>query len=381
MNTIVLPGYTDNMPLFPRAGAWDTAEHCYETPNGVKMLNESDAYALYRAIASLTTGVAMDETPGRRNVVGIRGAYPGRFAFNGNRPDRFNDTLVLLWIGSDGTHHVREFPANTDTGAHDFGIDSSSSLRANRRYHYQDGWHDTYNALEIAESGYLVMDDSNYNGHWDSDRNGWLPPTGTVDHERTGSAHNIHVGSVDAPLGDAAIGSWSAGCQVVPGMANWLEFINRAWTQLGDAVDYFLVDVRDIDNRVWQPCEPDGTHACPYPIPSFPFLATGDTRSATERQFDVYNCSTANESGPEVVYFFTVDKSGTVTATLDEALASGVDVDVYLLDADDAKACLTRGDVSLSRAIGPGRYFLIVDTYVTGGVEKSGPYRLSVTFQ
>jgi hypothetical protein len=378
---IVFPSYSDTMPLFERGKAWDTSRRCYETPQGVRMLSEAEAYVLYRNIAELTTGVNMIETAGRRNVVGLRGAYPGRLTFNGNQPDRFNDTLVLLWIDSAGLRHVREFPVNTDTGAHDFGTDSSSSLRPNRRYHHKNGWHRTYNAIQVNESGYLVRDDSNHNGHWDSDRNGWLPPTSARDDDRTGAAHNIHMGSVDAPLGDAVIDSWSAGCQVIPGRANWQELITNAWTQEGDPVDYFLVDVRDIDHRVWGPCEPDGTHACPYPIQSFPFTASGDTRNVSERRFDVYNCSTANESGPEVVYFFTVDQSGTVTASVDDVAGDNIDLDVHLLDADDAKACLARGNISLSQAVGPGRYFIIVDTYVSGGVEKSGPYRLTVSFE
>jgi hypothetical protein len=378
---IVLPTYTDNMPLFDRGKAWDTAQRCYETPRGVKMLSEAEAYALYRSIAELTTGVPMVETAGRRNVIGLRGAYPGRLTFHGNRPDRFNDTLVLLWIDTAGLRHVREFPVNTDTGAHDFGTDASSSLRPNRRYRYKNGWHRGYNALQVDESGYGVRDDTNHNGHWDSDRNGWLAPTDARDHDRTGAGHNIHMGSVDAPLGEAAVDRWSAGCQVIPGQANWQEFITHAWTREQDPVDYFLVDVRDIDHRVWGPCAPDGTHACPYPIESFPFTATGDTRNVSERRFDVYNCSPANESGPEVVYFFTVDRSGTVTASVDDVPGDEVDVDVHLLDADDSRACLARSNISLSQAVGPGRYFLIVDTYVSGGVEKSGPYRLTVRFE
>ena len=377
---IVLPEYEDNMPLFPRAEAWKGERRCYETPVGVRFLSEAEAYELYRAIAELTTGIAVKEMPGVRSVLGIRGAYPGRFAFHGNLPDRFNDTLVLLWNDEAGPH-VLEFPVNTDTGAHDFGADSSSSLRPNRRYHYVNGWHRVYNALHIDEAGYFVMDDTNHNGHWDSDRNGWLPPDGAPDHERTGAGHNIHMGSVDAPLGTAAVDGWSAGCQVIPGMANWIQFITHAWTQEGDAVDYFLVDVRDIDPRVWQPCTPDGTHACPFLIGAFPFTSHGDTSQVQTREYDAYNCSPANESGPEVVYMLTVDTTGTLTATLDDVSGDAVDLDVHILDADDPRACLARGNVSASRTVGPGRYFIIVDTYVSGGVEKVGPYRLDVTFQ
>lgn len=380
---LVMPGYTDNMPLFGRAQAWTSETRCYELPDGAAMLTEAQAYALYRDLAELTTGVAFDDSPNVRKVVGLRGAYPGTFAHHGNEPDRFNDTLVLLWIDENGVEHVREFPGHTDTGAHDFGYHASSSLRANRRYTHYNGWHrSTYNALHMGEAGYLVRDDNNKNGFWDSDRNGWLPPVGADDHERTGDGHNIHMGSVSAPLGSAVVSVWSAGCQVIPGMANWTEFIYSAWTDDGDNVSYFLLDARDIDPRVWAECTPDGSQDCPYLVDGFPYVHVGDTSAVSQRHFDAYSCADhLDESGPEVVYLFTVDQSGTLTASLDDVDGDAVDVDIHLLDANDPSACLDRGHMTLSRAIGPGRYFLVADTFVEGSTELSGPYTLTVDFQ
>jgi len=379
---ITMPGYSDDMPLFERAGDWTTETRCYELPDAAHLLTQDEAFDLYVRIAELTTGVTMDLTPGRRSVVGLRGAYPGTFAWHGNAPDHFNDTLVLLWIDDEGTKHVREFPVNTDVGAHDFGANSSSSLRPNRRYHYINGWHSNYNALHIDESDYYVWDDTNHNGHWDSARNGWLPPLGVGDdHERTGGGHNIHMGSVDAPLGSALVSVWSAGCQVIPGMANWREFITHAWTQLYDPVDYFLVDVRDIDPAVWNgPCTPDGTHACPYRITGFPYTHSADLTGVTERRDDVYSCSTADESGPEIVYVFTVDTYGALTVTVDTTSPTA-DPDIHLLDGNDANACMDRAHMSFTHDIGPGRYFIVVDTYVENGTELVGPYTLSVDLQ
>ncbi|MFH1438888.1 MAG: hypothetical protein ABIJ56_24495 [Pseudomonadota bacterium] len=378
---IVMPDYSDDMPLFERGAAWTGETRCYETPAGVRLLTEPEAYDMVRAIAELTTGVSMNDSAEFRSVVGIRGAYPGRFFFNGNLPDRFNDTIVLLWVDEAGARHVREFPVTNDVGARDFGENSSSFLRPNRRYDYVNGWHrSTYNALHIGEDTYRVMDDTNNNGHWDSDRNGWLPPAGDPDHERYGSGHNIHVGSVDAPLGSATVGAWSAGCQVIPGMANWTEFITNAWTGLGDRVDYFLVDVRDIDRRVWEgPCEPDGTHACPYRVETSSFSHPWDTTLSAERLFDMYNCSDADESGPEVVYLMMLDAGATVDAAV--GCAEPVDIDVHFLDADDANACMERGHESFSIDVGPGRYFITADTYVSGGTELGGAYSLSVNLR
>ena len=374
---IVLPGYSDDMPLFERGAAWTSPTRCYETPFGVELLTEPQAYDLYRSIAEQTTGVPFDATPEQRTVVGLRGAYPGRLLWNDNRPNRFNDTLVLLWADGSGTKHVREFPVNTDTGAYDFGVDSSSSLRPNRRYHYRDGWHNTYNALHVDEIDYRVRDDSNHNGHWDSDRNGWLPPLDTQDHDRTGGGHNIHMGSVDAPLGTAAVYNWSAGCQVIPGMANWIEFISNAWTNEGDALDYFLIDVRDVPREIWRPCTPDGSRRCPYLIDALPFTDSRDTSSAGPSAFDGYNCSAADESGPEIVYLLPLDASGTLTATVDAA--APVDVDVHLLDGSDPQACLARDDASVSYDITPGRYWIVVDSFVSNGQPAAGPYTLTVS--
>jgi hypothetical protein len=378
---ITMPAYSDNMPLFERAATWDTATRCYELPDVAVYLTEAEAWALYREIAELTTGESLNDKLEVRTVVGVRGGYPGSFRFHGNKPNRFNDTLVLLWKDAAGNPHVREFPVNTDTGAVYFGYHSSSSLRPNRRYAYINDWHKTYNALHINEIGYPVRDDANGNGHWDSDRNGWLPPPTPEDHDRTGSGHNIHMASVDAPLGTAKVNNWSAGCQTIPGMANWTEFITNAWTNLNDPVSYLLVDVRDIDHRVWAPCTPDGTHACPFEIDVFPYTHSGDTSTSSEKQFKLYNCSDADESGPEVVYFFTVSTSGTLDVAVDTSQPrTVVDPDVHLLDADDPNACLNRSNLSFSQSLGPGRYFIVVDSFVSGGKSLAGPYTVTVDF-
>ena len=374
---IVMPNYSDSMPLFERGKDWSEPTRCYETPIGAQELTQDQAYELYKRAAELTTGVQMLTGDGVRTVVGIRGAYPGSFAWHGNQANLFNDTLVLLWQ-SGGAKHVREFPVNTDTGSYDFGVDASSSLRANRRYHHVNGWHKTYNALHVDEDAYRVRDDTNHNGHWDSDRNGWLPPATGDDHDRAGGGHNIHMGSVNAPLGAAKVHNWSAGCQVIPGMANWKEFITNAWTKEGDKVSYFLLDARDIAPEVWTPCTPDGTHGCPYKIPSLPFVDSRDTSKVSTAAYDVYNCSTADESGPEVVYALTVDSAGTLSVSVD--CAAPVDVDIHLLDGNSKDACLARNDTAFTYELAPGRYLIVVDTYVKGGTALSGSYTLNVTW-
>jgi hypothetical protein len=154
-------------------------------------------------------------------------------------------------------------------------------------------------------------------------------------------------------------------------MASWEAFIHDAWTDEGDPVDYQLIDVRDIAPQVWTPCTPDGSHECPYAITSWSFQHSGNTSTITTSQFDVYNCSSTDERGPEVVYVLTVDDYVTIDAEVD-CDDPVVDVDVHLLDADDANACLARDHWALSHDVGPGRYFVIVDTWFDGVDELAG---------
>ncbi len=376
MPDLTMPSYSDDMPLFERAEDW-SGDRCFETPRGVEWLDEAGAYELYLDIAELTTGIAAVTAGGRRTVLGLRGVYPGTFAWHGNAPNLFNDTLVLLWQDGDGKH-VREYPVNTDTGDYNFGTNGSSSLRPNRRYTHQDGWHRDYNALSVAEWGYHSIDDSNHNGHWDSDRNGWLPPDSATDYERQGSGHNIHMASVDAPLGTATVDNWSAGCQTIPGMDTWTAFIGDAWESEGTQVQYFLVDARDIDPEVWEPCATyDGSHTCPFRIDHLPFEATANTATAGTEQFDVYNCSEADEGGAELVWLLTTDEYGTLSVEVD--CDEPVDIDVHLLEGDDPDACVARDHTDFDHAISPGRYLIVADTWVDeGGAALSGEFTLRV---
>lgn len=398
ISDIILPDYADDMPLFSRAEEWDTNTRCYETPDGVKLLTEEQAFDLYVKIVKETLWKDINQSPGFKTVVGLRGTYPGLFEWHGNLSNRFNDTLVLMWVDSSSVKHVREFPVNTDTGYYDFGANSSSSLRPNRHYYYKNGLHRGYSALVIytqyTSIYYPVRDDSNNNGHWDSDRNGWFPPDTVEDYDRYGNGHNIHMGSKNAPLGTAGVNSWSAGCQVIPGMENWYEFITNAWTNSGDAVDYFLIDARDISLSVWKECPEElGTHACPYKITSLPFEHNGDTRNSNERMLDYYNCSTADERGSEVVYVINIDDTkmqDTGSVVYEDGLTLSVSVevsdeelydpDIHLLTGDDQDACRARAHKAFTHEVPPGRYLIVVDTFVNeDNQELPGPYTLKVS--
>ena len=382
IDDLVMPGYGDDMPVFTRAAPWTGERRCYVLPTGARLLTEAEAHRLWVSLVEATLWLAVDEAPGQRTVVGLRGAYPGTFEWHQNAPNRFNDTLVLLWREADGTPHVREFPVNTDTGSYNFGYHSSSSLTPNRQYRYVNGWHRSYNALRMDLPGYPVRDDANKNGHWDSDRNGWLSG-GSDDHDRNGSAHNIHMASVDGRLGEIPINRWSAGCQVIPGMENWIEFIGNAWTQTGDAVEYFLVDARDIAPSLWSPCAAsNGTHDCPLEIRAFPYVHRGDTSQSIEHYAATYNCSEADEGGAEEVFVVNIRRSGTLSIAVETDDDDNIDPDIHLLMGDDRDACLARGHREVSRTVGPGRYVIVVDTWVdSAGRALAGPYRLHVNLR
>ena len=110
----------------------------------------------------------------------------------------------------------------------------------------------------------------------------------------------------------------------------------------------------------------------------FPLVLTGNTNTATSRIYDNYSCSPdTNESGPEIVYRFTLSESGFLALELSE-MASGVDIDIHLLSAADPSACIDRGHWRSGGYLEAGDYWVIADTWVnSSGVEQSGEYTLS----
>lgn len=113
-------------------------------------------------------------------------------------------------------------------------------------------------------------------------------------------------------------------------------------------------------------------------VTSFPFVDTGDTTLEGSDVWDGYSCSSADESGPEVVYVVDVEEVGLLGVRVVDG--DGVDIDVHVLDAADADACLGRHDSALSTLVGPGRHYVVADTYVAGGEDKAGEYTITIRF-
>ncbi|MBL8923515.1 MAG: SGNH/GDSL hydrolase family protein [Myxococcaceae bacterium] len=124
-----------------------------------------------------------------------------------------------------------------------------------------------------------------------------------------------------------------------------------------------------------------GTAVEPLVIPSLPFVDVRDTARDGARGVATWSgCSTANEGGPEVVYRLEATRAQTVRATVVSLGAS--DIDVHLLrDTVTASSCVSRNDKTVTFAVTPGAWFLVLDTFVSSGVERAGEYALVVMEQ
>lgn len=123
------------------------------------------------------------------------------------------------------------------------------------------------------------------------------------------------------------------------------------------------------------PCE--GSCARPIPIACDVTVSVTDT-SIFASAIDLYPCSRWDESGPEVVFEFSVDRPGVdVVATLTNLSA---DLDVYLVDPAGCEVgqCLTGesyGDNEASAAdLEPGTYGVVIDGF--DGAAGSASLRL-----
>ncbi|PKN46910.1 MAG: hypothetical protein CVU59_04610, partial [Deltaproteobacteria bacterium HGW-Deltaproteobacteria-17] len=130
-------------------------------------------------------------------------------------------------------------------------------------------------------------------------------------------------------------------------------------------------------------CTPQsGTVQAPFIIPVTHDGATyddgQDTTLSQSDVFDAYPPNTLDESGPEYVYVFTLPRRMQVQAYIDLPEPAGVDIDLHLLSSLAPLSLISRSNNALMETLEPGTYFLVMDTYVSGGVEMPGPYGLHV---
>lgn len=128
--------------------------------------------------------------------------------------------------------------------------------------------------------------------------------------------------------------------------------------------------------------QPDAGSTCPQGVicvDTFPFTDNRDTALEGESALDGYSCApTLDESGPEIVYRVTVSADGFLSAAVYEQ--PGVDVDVHILSNWDAATCVDRGNHDVGADVSAGEVWVVIDTYVSGGVEQSGPFRVDIGF-
>lgn len=122
-----------------------------------------------------------------------------------------------------------------------------------------------------------------------------------------------------------------------------------------------------------------GLAANPYRVDALPFTDLKDTFAHGEARIDRYTGCDApqDESGPEVVYRLDLDRETTLRAMVFDR--GEVDVDLHLLDASgEAAGCLERDHQLIEASLAPGTWYLVVDSYVSGGEIKGGEYLLTV---
>ncbi len=135
-----------------------------------------------------------------------------------------------------------------------------------------------------------------------------------------------------------------------------------------------------LENRFKAPAKlGEGSRDAPVAIGAFPFEDTRDTSKGGFRYFDYYSCKdTVAEYGREFVYQLDLCQPGNLHIQVDAV--GGDDPDIHLLSGLQEKDCIARNDVTIDQALQPGRYYVVVDTYVSDAVELEGPYQLHVDF-
>jgi hypothetical protein len=122
-----------------------------------------------------------------------------------------------------------------------------------------------------------------------------------------------------------------------------------------------------------------GTAGAPLGPGAIQFVDARDSTEGPSRGLDGYACDpTKDESGPEWVYRLQVTSATTIHAVVvDRGTA---DIDLHLLEGEaTAAACIARDHDELIQAVDPGVYYLVLDTFVSGGTEHGGDFLVAVT--
>jgi len=117
-----------------------------------------------------------------------------------------------------------------------------------------------------------------------------------------------------------------------------------------------------------------GTDADPFVIDALPFSHSWDTERGARVRSSYPACDSGqDESGPEVVYRLDLAQATPVRVVVLDLGA--VDVDAHVLTGG---TCVERDDRIVDRTLPAGEHRIVVDTFVSGGVERAGPYTMVV---
>ncbi|MCK7469929.1 MAG: hypothetical protein MZU95_03330 [Desulfomicrobium escambiense] len=377
--------------LRPRRADWGDGTRCYETPVGVQWLTEAEAFDLYRphrrarppAWRSTCTPGAPDR--GRRCAAPTR----ARFAWHGNRPDRFNDTLVLLL---------------------DRGRRPPTRARVPRQHRHRRPRLRRRQLVVAAAQPALPLRQR-------------LAPRATTPGTSTRTATACATTSNhQRPLGQrpqrlaarrpapgprprrqrATTSTWARSTRPLgsrrggrlvrrlPGHPRHGQLdrvhhqrLDRRWAT---AVDYFLHRRAATSTRrgLTGPCTPRRHPRLPLPASSHSRSPhTGDTSTGDDATSSTSTTARPpTRAGPEVVYVFTADTSGTLTATRRRRhrRRGATPTSTCSTPTTPAPAPGARRRVAHPARSAPGATSSSPTRTATGGVEQVGPYRLDVTF-
>ena len=113
-------------------------------------------------------------------------------------------------------------------------------------------------------------------------------------------------------------------------------------------------------------------------VEGLPYSGQGDTTLSTGEALNGYSCAPeVDESGAEQIYRVEVPQAGFLSAAVFDGPA--VDVDVHILSAPDAAACVDRGNHHAAADVGAGTWWVVVDTWVDeDGAPLAGAYTVQI---
>lgn len=157
--------------------------------------------------------------------------------------------------------------------------------------------------------------------------------------------------------------------QNIGGIGYWALGYDNGYSEIWDALEAQFTQIQ----------LGEGSRDNPIRITSFPYSDTRDTATGGYRYFNYYGCRPdLDEWGREFVYQMDVCQPGQITATVPDD--PNIDPDIHLLSDLREDACITRAHLTFTQDVTPGRYYLVVDTYVSNSVELEGPYTVNVNF-